>query len=242
MRTSPLPRTSRRPVTTSTPRADSASGKRSCSVRCRGSSGWFGVVDRSGSSHVRASVIADGSRGGRAARSRRRSPPPPSAPRGRGRPRASGAGCAAWAGRARSAGSAPCRSRAPDWCPLIGRGRLGTLSSPVAFPACQSRRRTRLRRGRETRPSGPSSARWSTTPPSSRPGWRPCRRPWPSTWPGGRSPGPTWSARCWCPPPPLRTCSTCRAPSRWTSRWWPGPAPPSPWSRRRSAGSRGTPR
>ena len=35
-------------------------GNRSCSLRCRGLSGWFAVVARSPGSHVIASTIADG--------------------------------------------------------------------------------------------------------------------------------------------------------------------------------------
>jgi hypothetical protein len=40
--------------------AAAAGAKRSCSFRCRGVSGWFGVVARSGSTHTWESTIADG--------------------------------------------------------------------------------------------------------------------------------------------------------------------------------------
>ena len=59
MRTSPFPRTSRRPVTGSVRRTAAAS-KRSCNRRCRGTSGWFGVVERSPTTHSRASAIVEG--------------------------------------------------------------------------------------------------------------------------------------------------------------------------------------
>src|SRR5919107_1818333 len=59
MRTSALPSTSRRPVTASTALCSSP-GNRSCSLRCRGTSGLFVVSDWSGSSHGRASTSAEG--------------------------------------------------------------------------------------------------------------------------------------------------------------------------------------
>jgi hypothetical protein len=60
IRTSALASTSRRPVTTSV-RFHSSPSNRSWSFRWRGSSGWFGVVAWSGSSHGLASTSAEGS-------------------------------------------------------------------------------------------------------------------------------------------------------------------------------------
>src|SRR5664279_5521067 len=108
MRTSALPSTSRRPVTTSIPAPAFSPGNRSCSRRCRGISAWLGVVDRSFRSQTLASTIAEGMCRWSATRNPKRIPPHPSIPRNTTSRRHHGTGCAAWPECCRRCGNRPC--------------------------------------------------------------------------------------------------------------------------------------
>ena len=82
----------------STPRRGTARAAAGAAGAAGGSARWRGRAAPTASRRRSPT----GCRGGRAARSRRRSPPRPSAPRSRGRRRAGGAGCGASAGRHRA--------------------------------------------------------------------------------------------------------------------------------------------
>ena len=143
IRTSLLPSTSRRPVTASLP-----GRRRSCSLRCRGLSGWLGVRVWSGSSQTstaddrrrHAAVVEQRGVGGEALLAHQLLVVEPAR-------RGPGAGCAASGGPRRLLGSAPC---------LVTLVRVQQLDDALA-PGRRRRRRD-LPAGRRPAPRGDGGA------------------------------------------------------------------------------------